>query len=378
MLDKNQLSLLELLKASLFGIEPLFQNNLYWDDVLAEAKAQSVVAIAAKSVPEEFGVKWRSSMFQSQAQFVRVLHEQAQLVSLFEQAGIPLAILKGTAAAVYYPEPDKRAMGDIDFIVPTDRFEEALNLMREHGYHLLKQGVRHTGFKKAGIEFELHHHFSYDNLEDENYIIEGLTHPENGIIGQYCFPMLPQLANGLVLLEHLRFHMKSGVGLRQIIDWMMYVEKVLNDEYWQSEFRQAAESRGLATLAITATRLCQRFLGLSERFKWCASVDDMLCERLLDFLFSSGNFGSKYDSGINVEIVSTQIRNMGLFHYLQLAGESNWVLYHQHEYLKPFCWLYQIIRVIKRGAVSKRGMRIVRDINHSKDRYMLFKELGII
>jgi len=89
MLDSSQVTLLELLKASLFGIEAEFPENVDWDAVLSEAKAQTVVALAAKAVPKEVSSEWQVSAFQSQANFVRVLHGQSQMVSLFEQAGIP-------------------------------------------------------------------------------------------------------------------------------------------------------------------------------------------------------------------------------------------------------------------------------------------------
>lgn len=87
MLDKNQTALLELLKASLFGIEPEFPDNVEWEAILAEAKAQTVVALAAKTVPKEVASGWKESALQSQAQFARVLHGQSQLVDLFERMG---------------------------------------------------------------------------------------------------------------------------------------------------------------------------------------------------------------------------------------------------------------------------------------------------
>ena len=43
-------------------------------------------------------------------------------------------ILKGAAAAGYYPDPAGRAMGDVDFLVPRERYEDALHLMTEQGY----------------------------------------------------------------------------------------------------------------------------------------------------------------------------------------------------------------------------------------------------
>jgi len=375
--NNNQLALLELLKASLFEIEPICPTDIDWDAVVVEAKAQTVVSLAAKAVPAEHASQWQNYALQSHAQFVRVLHGQTRLVDMLEQVGVPMVILKGTAAAVCYPEPFRRMMGDVDFLVPQERFEEAAQLLQGSSYRQIgKRTPRHTGFLKDGVEYELHHHFSYTDVDIEDEIMSGLSHPEWGKVGGCRFPMLPSLANGLVLLTHLRNHLASGVGLRQMIDWMMYVNRELDDEFWQREFRQVAESKGLATLAITATRLCQRYLGLSERITWCAVADDTLCDQLLELLFSSGNFGRKASNSI--EGVSMLIRENGLFRYLQNSGEANWTAYHRHHALKPFCWIYQGCRVIRKTIRSRRGIKVIGDISQSKDRVSLLQDLGIM
>ena len=51
MIDSNQQALLELLKASLFGMKPSFPEVVDWDAVLKEAQDQTVVALAAPAVP---------------------------------------------------------------------------------------------------------------------------------------------------------------------------------------------------------------------------------------------------------------------------------------------------------------------------------------
>ena len=38
----------------------------------------------------------------------------------------------------------------------------------------------------------------------------------------------------------MRNHLKSGLGLRQVIDWMMYVNKELDDDFWENGFGTAA------------------------------------------------------------------------------------------------------------------------------------------
>ena len=212
MLDENQRALLELLKEALLGKRAQLPDDLNWGAVLEEARAQTVVALAAKAVPRAVAPAWQESVLQNQANFARVLHGQTQLVKTFEEAGVPLVILKGAAAAVYYPEPFRRAMGDVDFLVPQERFEEAAALMEKNGYVLshpaTSENPRHLGYTKNGIKFELHHHFSMDDLDIEDVLIDGLNHRVRAAVGNYEFPMLPRLSNGVVLLDHLRHHRK--------------------------------------------------------------------------------------------------------------------------------------------------------------------------
>ena len=104
-MDKNQRALLELLKEALFGQKAQLPEDLDWAAVLEEARAQTVAALTAKAVPAEQQKSWQEDILQTQAIFIRVLHGQTQLVKTFEEAGVPLVILKGAAAAVYYPDP---------------------------------------------------------------------------------------------------------------------------------------------------------------------------------------------------------------------------------------------------------------------------------
>lgn len=50
------------------------------------------------------------------------------------------------------------------------------------------------------------------------------------------FLMLPPLANGMVLLVHLAQHLKTRLGIRQVIDWMLFVKNELNNEFWDHSF----------------------------------------------------------------------------------------------------------------------------------------------
>ena len=159
---------------------------------------------------------------------------------------------------------------------------------------------------------------------------------------------------------------------------MMYVYRNLDDEYWENEFSRVAKEKKMEKLAVTATRMCQMYLGLPETITWCKGADEKTCEELMECLLASGNFGRKNGRGNSVETVSTNMKRKGLFRWLQYAGEFNWEAYHRHHWLKPFCWLYQIFRYAKQGVKTGRNRKQIRgDLDRSKERFELLKKLGI-
>lgn len=379
----SEQTLLALIKCTLFNIPIEYGITLVdWNSVLDEAKVQSVVGLAEASVPAQFKSIWVKAQSKVLADYVRNLKAQDELLSLLASYYIPVVILKGTAAAIFYPKPSQRSMGDIDFVVPQGLFNKTRAVLETNGYTIVhereEEVERHVGYKKGDAILELHHHFSHVDLDIESYIINGFTHLEEGFIDGYRFPMLPTIVNGLVLLAHMRSHLRSGLGLRQVIDWMMFVNRELDDELWNNQFQGIVESLGLDQLAITATRMCQIYLGLSESITWCKEADEKLCDNLMSSLLSSGNFGRKNERGANVETVATAVRRQGLLKYLQIAGEYNWKAYHKHRWLKPFCWIYQIGRYGRQGISANRGEKLKDDLERSKNRYEMLKELGIL
>ncbi len=368
MLTTEQSALLALVRAALWGSEP--PENA--DTAMNEAKKQALVPLV---FPESAEARF------CYTRYMRILYAQNEMISLMRTAGIPVIILKGAAAAIYYPNPIQRTMGDVDFIVPQDRFEEASDMMSASGYvlvHTKDADDRHSSYLRRGVYFELHHHFSYEGIDVEKYITEGLDDPEIVSLEEYEVPILPALGNGMTLLAHAASHLRGGLGLRQAIDWMMYCNAVLNDDMWKTGFQSAAKECGLEKLAVTLTRMCQRYLGLGDSITWCSGADDDLCDKLMDNLLNAGNFGRANGSGARVEQVTTNIKRYGLFRYLQMAGESNWKAYRRRHWLKPFCWLYQIFRYARQGVQAGRNKKqIADDLSRSQARYDLLTRLGL-
>lgn len=63
-----------------------------------------------------------------------VMQAQGEVLELLASGGISVAVLKGAAAGMYYPEPERRCMGDIDLIVGPDEFVRALEVLTDRGW----------------------------------------------------------------------------------------------------------------------------------------------------------------------------------------------------------------------------------------------------
>ena len=382
-MNSNNKMLLSLIKKSQFGVidDDVDYNEVDWSAVFNEAMAHTILGIIAPEVPENIkknDVRWQEFQDMQMAKYVKYCYAEEELRKLLDESDIPFVILKGNASAIYYKNPERRIMGDIDFLVSQDMFEKTKEKMIEAGYKESETNSRHTELYKNGFEFELHHHFSFKKTDIEKFITDGLLNRKYEMIKDHEFPMLPKLANGLVFLSHMRYHMRGGLGLRHVIDWMMFVNSELSDEFWNDKFAPIVQELGLETFAITITRTCQLYLGLKDEIKWCKDADINLCNKLINVILDSGNFGRKNGNGQRAELVGMIMKKEGIFKTLQHSGEVHWSAYKKHHWLKPLCWFYQICRYLRQWVKTGRnGKQFADDIKRSNTKYDLLRELGI-
>lgn len=371
----EQQVLLELLKASLFRETPVLPESIRWDRVYKEAEAQAIVALVEPVVPREHRQKWTFVTYKIVAHSTHLFHEQTDLVRLFTERSIPMVILKGTAASMYYPEPPRRAMGDIDFLVPINRFADAQGLMERSGYRFILDNERHVEYEKNGVSFELHRYFSSMSYKDiDHFIISGINNCKDYSIGNNSFPGLPTCENGIVLLGHIMQHLKgSGLGLRQVIDWMMFVHQELGEEVWEKQFKQLAREAGLEKLALALTLACKKWLGLPDEVGWCYSADEQLAQQLLQHILIDGNFGQQRPEGEDVWLA---IKNKGVFRYLQQSGLTNWKAAEKYPFLRSFAWLYQLLRCVRSAFVEAiKGINVFSSLKTADDKKTMWKQL---
>ncbi len=364
---KNEL--FDLCKLSLWEDSTAIGNQ----DLFREMKSHAIAALPASclrslSLSPELEGEWKRYILQQITFYAQSCYEQSKL-----PITVPYVILKGTSAAKYYPHPEYRAMGDIDIMTRREDFDTACKQLVDGGYRITKDICKETSLIKNNISIDLHRQFASLNNPDyvkllDDLIIENIN-PSH---------VLPDPINGLVLLNHINQHLEGGIGLRQIIDWMMFVNKCLPDDNWP-EFFELVKKIGLEKLAIVCTRMCEIYLGLPHR-EWCIGADTDLCEQLMEYVLSCGNFGNKKitDSDISENVLFSLSSSKFCFRSLQRRGMINWKATREHKVLRPFAWIYQLFRYASRGLVRDHAVsRIKAEYSSAKKKERMFDKLGV-
>ena len=388
-MDQHIPEMLALLRGSIWQQPYTPAVQVDYDAMWRELKLHTIqnlcVDLLAAADPAN-QMRYLASGAKNCAAWYRLMGVQQTITHVLDKAEIPCAVLKGAAADLAYPQPLNRSMGDIDLLVKPTDFDRAMALLLDNGCLLHDvRNPRHTELRMNGVQIELHRHFAV--LSDakrashlDRMLFDSLDRVQLQEIEGYHFYSLPPLENGLVLLEHINSHMASGLGLRQIIDWMLYVQQALDDDAWFGEFQAVAQTVHLEKLAVTVTRMCQMYLGLREDISWCRFADRKLCQRLMEHIIGQGNFGNKLDRRSHgaVKVLNALRSDGNFFRLLQRHGCYNWKALQKHPWLRPFAWLYQLCRYIRKALSGGRITRTFQGIFQKQRRNSdLLADLGV-
>ena len=342
-------------------------------DTYSELKQHAILSLTTPilsiiSMPSDLYSIWKQEILLQVSNNIKYKYEQSNL-----PLNVQYVILKGASAAQYYSYPEYRSMGDIDIMPRREDFDQAYQQLIDNRYQLISTSEREISFRKNGFTIELHRYFA--SLNDpkkaeflDDLILDNIT----------ATHILPDMINGLVLLEHISQHLEHGLGLRQIIDWMMFVDKCLSDEKW-TEFSILAKKIGMEKLAIITTHMCEIYLGLSER-NWCKDADEPLCSSLMEYILSCGNFGNKWaDESKTVQTVLTYTRGpIATIKWLQERGLVNWKAAQKYAFLRHFAWIYQAGRYSLKGVKRNDSFTAIKmEYSEAKKRMALFDALGV-
>ena len=396
-MNRTERDEIEIIKEALSGGAADLSAEPDWWAIYKDMSQQAVAPLGYEIYKKRKGSfndtdldrEWSQSVIEQYNSWYMLMYCQQELVNLLSSAGFDFAIMKGMANAVLYPVPELRKSGDIDFLVREDEYESVYQLLLDNGYSKteeLDKAEYHVVLTKDDVVFELHKRpggTKMDGSPESQALIDFFSHGLDNVgyveVDKYYFPVLKKKKKGMTLLIHFAGHMREGVGIRHLLDWMVYAEHYLSDQYWEEHFCAEAEKVHLKELAKVMTKVCQRCFGLNNDLTWCKDADSSLCRQLLEYLINEGDFGKKGAfENRGVKLLSESKGIKGFFGRLNYSSKYSMPAARENLLLRPFAWVYQIIRYLHISIIRGNPLKkLSQDKKKSDEIKNLFVDLHI-
>ncbi len=391
-MNDRQTELLRLLKGSLFGGGAA---GLSCDPaaLLSEAHSHGVLLLAVNDAdpslfPDDLRQELSHSVKRALERDLRIGNAHVMLSNLLEAEGIGHTLIKGLASAVWYPAPELRQTGDVDFYVEPQDVERTQEFLVSRGFEPLKlsHGV-HRVFKKDGCRFELHFNVSGLPSGEAGKVCEGLfadliarSQIKETPFGAARMPS--DLHHGLILLLHTAHHLtNSGVGLRHLCDWAVFASGLSGDSGFPEEFTQALKKTGLLGFALCLDDICVRYLGAPGTLP--VTEDKELSDTLLDDMLSGGNLGQG-DGSLSKQayfITSGKKERSPLSRFFKVMTDmvyQKWPASRSFKPLVPVGWGWFALKYLIKAATGKRpALDLRKTVKRAGERTQLYDRLRL-
>ena len=206
-------------------------------------------------------------------------NEQGRVRKIFEEAGIPFILLKGSVTRSYYPEPWMRTSSDIDLLVPEDRLDDTVCLLRDNfRYKLSTRAARDASlFAPSGVHLDVHTDIEGDTEDGKILTRVWDTSRDNGGFERFMSPEMFYFHH----VSHMAKHMRNGgCGIRPFIDLYLINREL---PYDRGEVVNILSEFGLSRFEDAAVKLSRAWM--------CGESCDGL-ETMEEYIFTGGVYGS--------------------------------------------------------------------------------------
>jgi len=206
-----------------------------------------------------------------------------ELLELFRSKGIVPVVLKGEACARYFPDPDRRSLGDLDIFLLEDSDTPKMG-GHEWAY---EEGNRLASILGAEVELHdyKHSHILWNGLTVENHRLLTTARGSQAKkdFENHLQAIIPS-ANfeALFLTVHAYQHFMEGeLSIRQLCDWAMFV-KVCHAEVDWKMYYMWMERLGISRFSEALRWITQYQFAIEGEYPDKATDSERLARHLLD------------------------------------------------------------------------------------------------
>lgn len=382
--------LLQLLAKHIFEIdENIKLNNVDLEKLYEEARNQTVLAIAFDALPKDARIlnpkiydEWQTIAFSIMQQTINNNYSNANITELFDKNGIEQCTIKGYSSAYYYPNPCLRQMGDIDFIIDKDKDEISTHLLLDNGFICKEKNSYHSEFVKGKMIYEMHIDIAetIDGKSCYSDMIEDIIRKSNVVNSSVGAIRIPsKFHHGVTMLVHMQRHMMtgSGIGLRHLVDWAVFVNSIDNDE-WIEIFEEKLKKVGLWKFAETISKTASIYIKLPEK-EWFSNADKELAAALICDILDGGNFGRKSTTRNMQKIVSANGDKSKMVRLLQ--GLNSWIytkypICSKYKILLPMFYVLHSFKIFFKVVFKRSEYKFSEVFKKGEEQYNMYEKFG--
>lgn len=292
---------------------PLAHDEATWSAMYSEARRQTVEGIffdGMATLPAELKPD-RKLVLEMSARVAaienrnkRIAKTLVQVAKSFDARQLPYTLLKGAACAAAYIDPLHRVGGDIDFYLAPDDCRRAQAEIFGNT-KLTGNELRHYCNTLNGVAIENHFRLVHGNLQLYRYFERELLSDEIRLplveldIDGYPVKCPSPTFQVLFMLEHMAFHLPTGLGLRQLCDWARYLY-FYSDRIDRTTTARIIRKYGFERIATIFSIICIDYLGMNPTHAVLPAEHNARTAQnvayVIRLIMEGGNFGRHYDT----------------------------------------------------------------------------------
>lgn len=250
------------------------------------------VAYASKyyELNDQLKASMETELFKTAARHTAQEREVKELSQAFTKAEIEHCFLKGLKISSLYDIPEMRFMLDIDIYINSDKFDLALEVMKNRGYEELSTDDKDCSLsKKPFLNVDLHKELKYDY--DTGYEFYQKVNDRLISVPDSFEKLMSNEELYVYLLSHTAHHFATaGTGIKSVIDHY-YIMKNLVPKCDNSVLEQYLTESGLKSFNESFTKLTKVWFMGEET--------DETTERMAEYIILSGAYGTDINFYVN-------------------------------------------------------------------------------
>lgn len=358
-MNEEELYLLKCLRCFIQNENPgPFAGN--WTSLIQLANIHSVTGILGymiMSYPDKSNEQVAPVMRKQCLQTIGIFYQRAekmkQLIQAMNESEIDHLLFKGYVLKDYYPIPELRSYGDVDFLIRLYDRQNSDALMQREGFKRKTDWEPVFSYLKDIEYYEIHTDVMEVDVSDKADYKEYFSHTweRAKLIGNHTWMLLPE-DHFLYLLTHIAKHINgSGAGIRMYMDIAVFLQHFENELDWVY-LQKELEKLCFIDFVNMVLTVVQQYFGVVSPIA-LRSMDAQVLDDFMEYTMSGGTFGHVgRDSGVlalkkqnrkDEKISRPKTFIMRLFPSAE-SIESRYTYLQGKKWLLPIAWVDRLFR----------------------------------